>query len=764
MKKILSLLLTVCLLLCMFPMTVFAEDATDVGGSEDTANKVVTALQITTPPTKTTYVEGQNFDPAGMVVKATFEGDEFDEAYVDYEIVGGDKLAMGTTEVTIKSGDATTTQVISVEKRVVTGIEVKGPTKTEYVIGDEADWEGLVVEAVYNDDTKGQPLTASEYEVTGFDSSVANESVEITVTATVEEQEYTATFNVKINKKSLTKDDFTFNIPNDVVYGAEFEVTITSVDENKTGAVTVKYAPQGDESATADKPTEAGTYDVIASADGSETYAAADVKVGELVIAPKLIVIDGVVATERAYNGTTDVDVTNVTFKDGEDGDVQLTISSDYEATGVLDDASVGTAKDMTVTVTLKNTNYVLDKNTFAGKINITKADAPTIADTAVVAKAGEASTVTAKIIGMPTDAGTKTFTVGTATDTDNILGEVTVDEAGVLTISVKESGTADQTATIPVTITSENFEDATANVVVTLTDKNIPVVTCNNIEKTYDTNAVNIEEDGKATATFGEGEEAVKVEGTWAFKGNATVKDVADSGDKTIVFTPTEDDYAPVEITINVTIKKAKPTTDVTVTAITEAGQTLAKATIVAKDNSVAGTVTWDDPEDTVVTQGTSYGWTFTPADADNYEVVTGKAIPWEASSVDNGYYVPAKPPVTEEPDADKEKAELIEKIQGTKFTAQSQMSTAKGKKAVKISWKAEGADVDFDGYDIFRSTKRYSGYTNKPIFSTKKTTYYNTAIKKGVTYYYKVRAYKIVDGEKVYTGWSTKAWRTVK
>ena len=70
MKKILSLLLTVCLLLCMFPMTVFA-DTTDVEGSGTAADKVVTKLEITTPPTKTKYIAGEKFDPAGMVVKPT---------------------------------------------------------------------------------------------------------------------------------------------------------------------------------------------------------------------------------------------------------------------------------------------------------------------------------------------------------------------------------------------------------------------------------------------------------------------------------------------------------------------------------------------------------------------------------------------------------------------------------------------------------------------------------------------------------------------
>ena len=108
---------------------------------------------------------------------------------------------------------------------------------------------------------------------------------------------------------------------------------------------------------------------------------------------------------------------------------------------------------------------------------------------------------------------------------------------------------------------------------------------------------------------------------------------------------------------------------------------------------------------------------------------------------------------------------AALIEAVKNTKLIARSAMSTAKGKKAVKVSWYAEdGSDLDFDGYEVFRSLKRYSGFGTTPIFKTSNEKYYNTAIKKGNKYYYKVRAYKVIDGEKVYTDWSTKAWRTVK
>ncbi len=107
-----------------------------------------------------------------------------------------------------------------------------------------------------------------------------------------------------------------------------------------------------------------------------------------------------------------------------------------------------------------------------------------------------------------------------------------------------------------------------------------------------------------------------------------------------------------------------------------------------------------------------------------------------------------------------------LIKSIGETKLAARSSQVTLKnGKKAVKITWQTvEGEKIQFDGVEIYRSTKRYSGYGKKPIYTSKSERYYNTAIKTGTKYYYKVRGFKYVNDEKVYTEYSLKAWRTVK
>lgn len=112
---------------------------------------------------------------------------------------------------------------------------------------------------------------------------------------------------------------------------------------------------------------------------------------------------------------------------------------------------------------------------------------------------------------------------------------------------------------------------------------------------------------------------------------------------------------------------------------------------------------------------------------------------------------------------EAEKVQLELA-KVTKDNFKARSkQVKMKNGKKAVTITW-TNTSGVKFDGVEIFRSLKKNSGYGKNPIYTSKSGKYYNTSVKKGKKYYYKVRSYIEVDGIKYYSAWSAKAWRTVK
>ena len=83
-------------------------------------------------------------------------------------------------------------------------------------------------------------------------------------------------------------------------------------------------------------------------------------------------------------------------------------------------------------------------------------------------------------------------------------------------------------------------------------------------------------------------------------------------------------------------------------------------------------------------------------------------------------------------------------------------------GTKQVKVSWKkVKGVS----GYVVYRSTKKSSGYKKvKTIKKASTTSYTNKNLKSKKKYYYKVRAYKTVNGKKVYSSYSSVKSETTK
>lgn len=84
--------------------------------------------------------------------------------------------------------------------------------------------------------------------------------------------------------------------------------------------------------------------------------------------------------------------------------------------------------------------------------------------------------------------------------------------------------------------------------------------------------------------------------------------------------------------------------------------------------------------------------------------------------------------------------------------------VKSSKAKQAV-ISWKKiSGAS----GYEVYRSTKAKSGF--KKVADTKKLKYTNTKLTSKRRYYYRVRAYRTVNGTKIYSSYSTTKYVTIK
>ena len=169
-------------------------------------SQILDKIEITKAPTKITYTEGENFNPNGMVVIATYS-DMSTKEITDYEIKNGENLYYGQENVTISytEGDITKTveQKITVNELVVEkevqSIEIlKNPTKLTYIQNEEElNLDGGLIKIIYSDgSTEELNMNSQLITVTGFDNEKIGKQA-----ITLEYKGFSATFEIEITKK-----------------------------------------------------------------------------------------------------------------------------------------------------------------------------------------------------------------------------------------------------------------------------------------------------------------------------------------------------------------------------------------------------------------------------------------------------------------------------------------------------------------------------------------------------------------------------------
>lgn len=149
--------------------------------------KGLTSIEITKEATKTTYIEGLDFDKSGMEIKVHYSnGDtKIITDITKFEIQDGKNLEVGKQNVTVsytENGiEAKATQNITVNAKTLTGITVDPKNvKKEYIEGQNFDTNGIVVTAIYNN---GKEIPVSGYKVEdGNNLSIGKTSVIISYT------------------------------------------------------------------------------------------------------------------------------------------------------------------------------------------------------------------------------------------------------------------------------------------------------------------------------------------------------------------------------------------------------------------------------------------------------------------------------------------------------------------------------------------------------------------------------------------------------
>ena len=395
----------------------------------------------------------------------------------------------------------------------------------------------------------------------------------------------------------------------------------------------------------------------------------------------------------KTYDGTTTLPgsytwLADFYGKEGTDKNVTLK-SGDYEVTAAeFVSADAGKNKPINQTITLKNDNFVFSPTEIVNVKGITTTDKtltytnftpteayPTGGTTFNIEKATMPdfnkevtldivndleNTYTIDLPALPALDGEKTYgdtqyavdqssvkeltqgynaiqDVGFAVNPDNGKTQLTFHAPAV------KNQTEGSVGAIKITVTPTNYEPVTLTVKLQSVNKRKPgmFVSVATDPIVYGMTLGDIKLSAEATV----GKDNQVIPGTIAWEDPLTT--VPAAGQATYRWTFTPDDtmhYLTASNTITFLVDKATPTGAPTYTAITTGGKTLADAPLTPNASWPSGTVQWVDkdgkplPAATQVQANTEYTWSFTPADAANYNGATGSVTLYAVSSGGGG------------------------------------------------------------------------------------------------------------------------------
>ena len=125
--------------------------------------KNLVSIAVTKMPDKTTYVIGDSFDSAGMVVTATYDNGITEE--VTSYTVSALPQNVGKKNLMVSFGGKRVIIQVTVIEKKADSITVIDPEKFEYVLGDEFDPTGMVVTVTFNN---GAVEEVTDYTIEGF--------------------------------------------------------------------------------------------------------------------------------------------------------------------------------------------------------------------------------------------------------------------------------------------------------------------------------------------------------------------------------------------------------------------------------------------------------------------------------------------------------------------------------------------------------------------------------------------------------------------
>lgn len=335
-----------------------------------------------------------------------------------------------------------------------------------------------------NERAVGSATTKNQFDLSALKLSAGNHTFRFSATCDGYEK-MSKDIVVTVQKANISASFITPpTAQENLTYTGQEQALITAGSVAKYGTMQYSLTENGTYSQAIPTGTDAGTYTVwyrvIGDANHNNTAPTSVV----VSIGKKPLTITGVTAASKPYDGTTNADISSVTFDN-----VTLNRGTDYTVTAIFDDASVGNGKNITATVTLMEQaakNYALEQSSFTTTGSISKAAAPDFTkETGLVIVNGHEKTYTVTLPTLPTletpkEYGALTYEIGEIKlDGSYYTGGAKV-ENGKLTLPIQKNDveTTGSVGTVTVVIKSTNYEDITLTVNVNATNKLVPTVT----------------------------------------------------------------------------------------------------------------------------------------------------------------------------------------------------------------------------------------------------------------------------------------------
>ena len=276
-----------------------------VKAKEPEVEKTLSKIEITTPPTKTAYTEGEKFDKTGMKVTATYS-DGTTKEVTDYTYTPAGELKTTDTAITVsykeeeKTVEAKYTITVKakppVAQKTLESIKVTtAPTKTAYTEGEKFDKTGMKVIATYSDGT------TKEIKNYAYTPAGALKTTDKTITVSYTENGVTktATQEITVVAKGNSGDE----------PGGETE-------KAKLDSIEIKEAPTKTVYTEGEKFDKTGMKVIAKYSDGTTK----EIKNYAYTPAGALKTTDKAITVSYTENGVTKTDTQKIKIQNKDDG------------------------------------------------------------------------------------------------------------------------------------------------------------------------------------------------------------------------------------------------------------------------------------------------------------------------------------------------------------------------------------------------------------------------------------------------------------